>query len=101
MTPDGEKAAKLLAEYLRITNPQSVDLTGHADSRGPDGFNLELSRRRLAAIELFLRTNGYGGGLKLIPLGERAPYRQVDRSKLTLQQMYQVDRRVELQVTHN
>jgi outer membrane protein OmpA-like peptidoglycan-associated protein len=101
MTSDGEKAAHLLAEYLRITKPHSIDLTGHADSRGPDGYNLELSRRRLAAIKQFLRAAGYEGGLKLVPLGESAPYRLVDRSRLTLEQMYQMDRRVELQVTRN
>ena len=99
MTADGEKAARLLAEYLRITKPHSIDLTGHADSRGPDGYNLELSRRRLLAIEHFLRAGGYEGELKLVPLGERAPYRGVDRSRLPLADIYQADRRVELQIT--
>ena len=99
MTPDGNKAARLLADYLRITKSQAIALTGHADSRGPEGYNLELSRRRLAAIEQFLRTAGFEGGLKLVPLGETVPYRLVDRSKLTREQMYQLDRRVELQVT--
>ena len=101
MTSDGEKAARLLAEYLGITKPHSIALTGHADSRGPDGYNLELSRRRLVAIEQFLRGAGYAGGLRLVPLGETTPYRAVDRSKLTVEQMYQMDRRVELQVSHN
>jgi outer membrane protein OmpA-like peptidoglycan-associated protein len=99
MTPDGNKAARLLADYLRITKSQAIALTGHADSRGPKGYNLELSRRRLAAIEQFLRTAGYEGGLKLVPLGETVPYRLVDRSKLSREQTYQLDRRVELQVT--
>jgi outer membrane protein OmpA-like peptidoglycan-associated protein len=99
MTPDGSKAARLLADYLRITNSQAIALTGHADSRGPEGYNFELSRKRLAAIEQFLRAAGYQGALKLVPLGETVPYRSVDRSKLTREQMYQLDRRVELQVT--
>jgi len=101
MTSDGEKAARLLTEYLRITKPHSIALTGHADSRGPNGYNLELSRRRLVAIEQFLRGAGYSGELRLVPLGETAPYRVVDRSKLTVEQIYQMDRRVELQVTHD
>ena len=99
MTPNGDKAAQLLADYLRITKPHAVALSGHADSRGPEGYNLELSRRRLAAIEQFVRAAGYEGGLKLVPLGETVPYRLVDRSKLTVEQRYQLDRRVELQVT--
>jgi outer membrane protein OmpA-like peptidoglycan-associated protein len=99
MTPDGDRAAQLLADYLRITRPQAIALSGHADSRGPDGYNMDLSRRRLAAIERYLRAAGYQGGLTLVPLGETAPYRLVDRSKLTLAQRYQLDRRVELEVT--
>jgi outer membrane protein OmpA-like peptidoglycan-associated protein len=101
MTSDGEKAAWLLVEYLSITKPHSITLTGHADSRGPDGYNLELSRRRLTAIEWFLRGAGYVGGLTLVPLGETTPYQSVDRSKLTVEQMYQADRRVELRASHN
>jgi outer membrane protein OmpA-like peptidoglycan-associated protein len=99
MTPDGDRAAQLLADYLRTTKPHAVALSGHADSRGPEGYNQELSRRRLAAIEQFLRAAGYEGELKLVPLGETVPYRLADRSKLTREQMYQLDRRVELQVT--
>ena len=101
MTSDGEKAARLLTEYLHITKPHSIALTGHADSRGTEGYNLELSRKRLVAIERSLRGAGYAGELRLVPLGETAPYRTVDRSKLTVEQKYQIDRRVELQVTHN
>lgn len=99
MTPDGDRAAQLLADYLRIAKPHAVALSGHADSRGPEGYNQDLSRRRLAAIEQFLRAAGYEGELKLVPLGETVPYRLADRSKLTREQMYQLDRRVELQVT--
>jgi outer membrane protein OmpA-like peptidoglycan-associated protein len=99
MTSDGDRAAQLLADYLRITKPQAISLSGHADSRGPDGYNMDLSRRRLAAIERYLRAAGYQGGLTLVPLGETVPYRVVDRSKLTLAQRYQLDRRVELEVT--
>jgi outer membrane protein OmpA-like peptidoglycan-associated protein len=99
MTPEGDRAAQLLADYLRITKPHSISLSGHADSRGPEDYNMDLSRRRLAAIERYLRAAGYQGGLTLVPLGETVPYRMVDRSKLTLAQRYQLDRRVELEVT--
>ncbi len=99
MTADGGIAAQLLADYLRIIKPRSIALTGHADSRGADSYNMDLSLKRLVAIEQFLRASGYGGEQKLIPLGEHAPYRKIDRTKLTLDEIYQVDRRVELQVT--
>jgi outer membrane protein OmpA-like peptidoglycan-associated protein len=99
MTADGGKAARLLSDYLRITKSSSIVLTGHADSRGPDGYNLELSRKRLVAIEQFLRADGYDGGLKLVPLGESTPYQGIDRSRLPRSEVYQMDRRVELQIT--
>jgi len=98
LTPDGERAAALLAEYLRLKRPGGITLSGHADSRGPDRYNMELSMRRLEAIEDYLRDAGYRGELFLIPRGKREPYRGVDRKQLPLEEIYQVDRRVELRL---
>jgi outer membrane protein OmpA-like peptidoglycan-associated protein len=99
LTPDGVRAAALLAEYLRLKRPEGISLSGHADSRGPDGYNMELSKRRLEAIERYLRQAGYAGNLSLTPMGKREPYQGVDRTKLSLQEIYQADRRVELRLT--
>lgn len=99
LTPDGARAAALLAEYLRIKRPEGISLSGHADSRGPDGYNMELSRRRLEAIERYLRQAGYAGNLSLTPKGKREPYLGIDRTKVSQQEVYQADRRVELRLT--
>ena len=99
LTPDGARAAALLAEYLRIKRPEGISLSGHADSRGPDGYNMELSRRRLEAIERYLRQAGYTGNLSLTPKGKREPYLGIDRTKVSQQEVYQADRRVELRLT--
>lgn len=99
LTPDGARAAALLAEYLRLKRPEGISLSGHADSRGPDGYNMELSRKRLEAIEAYLRSAGYTGKLSLLPRGKREPYAGIDRARLPREEVYQADRRVELQLT--
>lgn len=99
LTPDGARAAALLAEYLRIKRPEGISLSGHADSRGPDGYNMDLSRRRLETIERYLRQAGYAGNLSLTPKGKREPYLGIDRTRLSQQEVLQADRRVELRVT--
>jgi outer membrane protein OmpA-like peptidoglycan-associated protein len=99
LTPGGERAASLLAEYLRLKRPASVTLSGHADARGPDGYNMRLSLRRLEAIERYLRAAGYSGGLSLVPRGKRDPFQGIDRRRLPLREIQQADRRVELQLT--
>lgn len=99
LTSDGERAASLLAEYLRLKQPASIALSGHADARGPDGYNMRLSLRRLEAIERYLRAAGYSGQLSLLPRGKREPYAGIDRKRLPLREIYQADRRVELHLT--
>jgi outer membrane protein OmpA-like peptidoglycan-associated protein len=95
-TPLGEKAARLLVDYVRLKGVDSIELTGHADERGSDDFNLQLSRQRLEAIENVLRSGGYQGRIILVPKGSSEPYRGVDRRALPLEDLYQLDRRVEL-----
>lgn len=99
LTSDGARAAALLAEYLRLKRPEGISLSGHADSRGSDDYNMDLSKRRLEAIEQYLRRAGYAGNLSLTPKGKREPYLGVDRTKLSLHDVYQADRRVELRLT--
>ncbi|HEX7075387.1 MAG TPA: OmpA family protein [Hyphomicrobiaceae bacterium] len=97
-TENGRKAMELLLEYLKIKQPESVVLTGHADERGSDSFNLELSRERLDAVVKYLREHGFTGNLVLIPKGSSEPYRGIDRSSLDRETLWQLDRRVELRL---
>lgn len=99
LTANGERAAALLAEYLRLKQPAGITLSGHADARGPDAYNMRLSLRRLATIEEYLRAAGYTGDLELVPRGKREPYLGIDRRRLPLREIYQADRRVELHLT--
>jgi len=95
-TPAGRKEAALLTEFLRKRRLDSVTLTGHADSRGSDAYNMELSRQRLETVARFLREAGYTGKLALVPKGRQEPFPIADRDRLPKEDAFQLDRRVEL-----
>ncbi len=96
LTDDGRKAASLLLEYLRLKHFAKVSLTGHADERGTDELNMTLSRERLDTVARYLKEGGFKGELELIPKGKREPFGGVVRSQYPLEDLYQLDRRVEL-----
>jgi outer membrane protein OmpA-like peptidoglycan-associated protein len=99
LTEDGMKAAALLLEYLRLKHFAKVSLTGHADERGTDELNMNLSKERLETVARFLKAGGFNGELELIPKGKREPFAGVVRSQYPLEELYQLDRRVELVIT--
>jgi outer membrane protein OmpA-like peptidoglycan-associated protein len=99
LTPNGARAAALLAEYLKLKRPAGITLSGHADARGSDGYNMRLSLRRLKAIERYVRAAGYSGALSLLARGKREPYQGIDRRQRPMREIYQADRRVELRLT--
>lgn len=100
LTPEGRSAAGLLLEFLKLKKFASVILSGHADERGLPDYNMELSHERLVAIEHVLRNGGYQGKLQLVPKGATEPFTGVDRSKYPREELYQLDRRVELRVAN-
>ncbi|MGZ9204841.1 MAG: OmpA family protein [Nitrospira sp.] len=98
-TDDGAKAAQLLLDYLLLKKPSSISMTGHADERGTPEFNMKLSADRLEAVSEFLRAGGYAGRVEILPKGDTVPFLSVDRTLLPLDQLYELDRRVELQIS--
>ena len=99
LTGEGRRAAGLLLEYLRIKHFPKIKLTGHADERGTDALNLALSAQRLQTVARFLREGGFDGGLELVPKGKSEPYSGVVRGDFSQEDLYQLDRRVELVVS--
>ena len=95
-TDDGRKAASLLLEYLKLKRFAKVRLTGHADERGTDALNMSLSDDRLETVANFLRDGGFEGDLELVAKGEGEPFMGVDRSQYSQEDLWQLDRRVEL-----
>ncbi len=99
LTEDGKRAAALLLEYLRLKRFGKVSLTGHADERGTDELNMNLSKERLDTVARYLKQGGFAGDLELIPKGKREPFTGVVRSQYPLEELYQLDRRVELVIS--
>ncbi|HEX4892703.1 MAG TPA: OmpA family protein [Hyphomicrobiaceae bacterium] len=98
VTSEGQAALQILQNFIRANGVQKLVLTGHADERGEAGFNLELSRERLESVARYLRSNGFGGELVLEPKGASEPYAGVDRQHTPREQLYQLDRRVEVKL---
>ena len=76
-----------------------MTLTGHADERGTEELNMNLSAERLQTVERFLREGGFRGQLQLVPKGKTEPYTGVVRSDFSQDDLYQLDRRVEMAVS--
>ena len=66
----GANYAKTLVEHISLTAPTVIELGGHTDPTGPDGYNLELSKQRAARVETFLRQSGYEGEIRVAGYGE-------------------------------
>jgi outer membrane protein OmpA-like peptidoglycan-associated protein len=96
LTPAGLQQAAALREFLNEQGLASVTLSGHADERGSDEYNMELSRQRLETVARYLREFGYRGELKLVPMGKSEPYLTRGRDRLPKEDAFQLDRRVEL-----
>ncbi len=99
LTEDGKRAAALLLEYLQLKRFNKISLTGHADERGSDELNMNLSRERLETVARYLKEGGFKGDLELVPKGKREPFTGVVRGDYPLEELYQLDRRVELVIT--
>jgi outer membrane protein OmpA-like peptidoglycan-associated protein len=95
-TDTGRKEVAALTAFLRQRGLATVTLTGHADSRGSDQYNMALSQQRLEAVARVLRDAGYTGKLVLVPKGKREPFGSAMRSGLPEEEVFQLDRRVEL-----
>ena len=98
VTAAGRQQAAALSEFLRRHNLDTATLSGHADERGSEEYNMQLSRTRLENVARYLRESGYAGKLVLVPKGKSEPYTNPDRSKLSKEDAFQLDRRVELRL---
>lgn len=96
LTPKGREAAALLLKYFLAKDFKYVVLSGHADERGTNQANMILSKQRLLRIKRLLREGGFEGRLKLVPKGETEKYTGVDRSQFDTEELWQLDRRVEV-----
>jgi outer membrane protein OmpA-like peptidoglycan-associated protein len=71
-----DEGAKLMAEVRSMKNVtwQTISVTGHADSVGPDEYNEQLSARRAREVQDFLLDKGVKPEkIRLEAQGEKAP----------------------------
>jgi len=57
LTPDAQKQLSDLAECIKASK-KKITLEGHADERGTEEYNLQLSNRRAAAVKKYLTDLG-------------------------------------------
>lgn len=95
-TKKGAKAAASLSSFLKRAGWGSVTLTGHTDERGRRAYNKKLSLRRAKAVAAYLRSHGFAGTIRPVGRGEEQPFEADDRSSYSREQIWQLDRRVEI-----
>ena len=71
--PDAEKQLGEVADCLK-KDKKKVSLQGHADDRGTEEFNMQLSNRRAAAVKRYLQDLGVNGpSMDTVGYGESRP----------------------------
>lgn len=94
-TDVGEAAAHEFVLALREQRPATITIVGHADERGESDYNMRLSSNRAKAVAHYLREHGIAGRVVTIAKGESEPVSISDRTGLTDQDIWSLNRRVE------
>jgi len=83
------------AAIMAANPPLRVRVSGHADERGSDEYNLALGMRRAAAAKRYLENKGVDGSrIEVISFGEERPL-----SAATDEAGFANNRRAEFEVT--
>jgi outer membrane protein OmpA-like peptidoglycan-associated protein len=81
---------------LKEQRPSRIVLVGHTDVRGSADFNMKLSRERAEALAGFMKENGLSVQIETTGMGANEPMRLPDTSGLSQDDIYALNRRVEL-----
>jgi len=95
-TAQGEAAAQALLLALKSQGADPVGIVGHADERGDEQYNYELSLRRAEKVRDWLNDHGVGRDIQASGRGEAEPMQLSDDSAYSEAQRWQLNRRVEL-----
>ena len=96
LTPEGEKAAQELAAVAMEQGVRRMKLVGHADPRGSDALNMDLSKRRVERVRDFLLGNGVKAQIVVEWKGARQPFDEsVLAASVSQDEKWALDRRVE------
>ena len=94
----GRLYAEEMARVLRRQRPARIVLSAHTDERGGDAYNLELSKRRGKAVRDFLvkELKEAAPVIEVDARGEGDPLELVDPEHYGQEEVWQMNRRVEL-----
>jgi outer membrane protein OmpA-like peptidoglycan-associated protein len=95
-TAVGEAAARELVVALQEQQPARIVLVGHTDVRGSAENNMKLSLARAQAVAAFLRDNHIDIPVETVGKGSTEPIHLVDSAGLSEEDIYALNRRVEL-----
>lgn len=95
LTSLGSEAAQEMATYLKGRDPKSITITGHTDHVGSESYNMDLSKRRAAAVAAFLKDNGVTARLVTVGKGFAEPWKTSPGSSYSQAEIDELNRRVE------
>jgi outer membrane protein OmpA-like peptidoglycan-associated protein len=97
MTPLGREYAEDMLKLLREQGHPRILLVGHTDPIGSDSFNLDLSLRRADSVRHYLAERDYPRGtIEVEGRGRRDPLHVENEGQYSIEQIYQMQRRVEV-----
>jgi outer membrane protein OmpA-like peptidoglycan-associated protein len=90
--PEADRWLAYDARCLNAISAGTIVVEGHADERGPSGYNRDLSRRRAEAVRSVLEGYGAHVRIEVAARGESDPLRPGD----TTERHFAYNRRVEI-----
>ena len=96
---DAATTLNVLVELMNKYKDMEVEVSAHTDARGPDQYNLDLSKRRAASTLEYLVSQGIDRNrLKSIGYGEMQPLNKCDKEGICDEEEYDVNRRCEFTI---
>lgn len=94
--PDAAQLLDTLAGALAQVKATGIQVRGHTDSKGEEGYNQQLSERRAASVLAALRTRGAAQQMEAKGFGEQQPVAPNERDGQDDPGGRQLNRRVEI-----
>ncbi|MFM8331116.1 MAG: OmpA family protein [Candidatus Methylumidiphilus sp.] len=100
LTANGrDSVEKLAAALSRQTALRHITVIGHTDERGDEAYNLRLSTQRAETVAQYLKQYHISVPIHTVGKGESAPKALYDPSRYTQEQIWAIQRRVELETS--
>jgi outer membrane protein OmpA-like peptidoglycan-associated protein/tetratricopeptide (TPR) repeat protein len=96
---DAAKTLNVLVDLMKKYPTMEVEVSAHTDARGPDEYNLNLSKKRAAATLEYLVSQGIERNrLKSIGYGEMQPLNHCVKEGICDDREYDINRRCEFTI---